>query len=394
MTRLKIFYLGYAFPPGIATLYPDLQPAGHSMETQMVAALRGHFDIRSAGVFSFPMEDIAPPADLAPGVAHEVTLLDRSPEMWHRWRSLEKLKRVYLAWLEAGWRPDVVAAYNMTPIYNAFVLWLKRQPQRPKLVLLLVDSARLRRAEPWTRKLRQALKPFAQADSVMAAQFDACIAWSRSTEEFFAQRSIPWMWMPGGCVPERAISKSVATAEGLIRFGYFGTFGIHAGLEDLIRVFTATDRPNHLSICGWGKNAEDVKQLCARDPRLEFQGLLATPDDCLRFAQGCDVLINPRPAAHGNENNFPSKIFEYALSGRAILTTRFSGVDEVLGNEAFYFDERDFDRNLGATIDRVAEMDRAGLDRRGAALQERVTRNYGWQKQAAKMAEFIRATSS
>jgi len=91
----------------------------------------------------------------------------------------------------------------------------------------------------------------------------------------------------------------------------------------------------------------------------------------------------------GNENNFPSKIFEYARCGRAILTTRMAGVDTVLGPEAFYFDTNEFKENLGDKLLELAGMRRAELRRRGIALRERVTVHYSWPKQAAAMAEFI-----
>ena len=114
-------------------------------------------------------------------------------------------------------------------------------------------------------------------------------------------------------------------------------------------------------------------------------------DFVLQFAQQCDVLINPRPLWPGHDNNFSSKVFEYALAGRAILTSRVSGVDLVLGEEAFYFDETDFDRSLGGALVRVAETPRAELRRRGAAIQNRLLTEFSWQRQGERLAQFIHA---
>ena len=80
-----------------------------------------------------------------------------------------------------------------------------------------------------------------------------------------------------------------------MRFGYFGAFAPHAGLSELIRVFTATDRANQLHICGWGKSAPAVMQKCAQDSRLKYHGTFDHQDECLRMAAAhCDVLVNPR----------------------------------------------------------------------------------------------------
>lgn len=389
LPKPKLLFLGSAFPPGVAGLFPDAQPAGHAMQTQMVGALEKHFEIRAAGVFSFPVEGLELPPHPVPGVPLEVALLDRSPEVWHRWRSIVKLKQTYRQLRRQGWNPDAVLLVNMSPIYNAFVLWLKRQSPRPRLVLLLSDSAYLREQPRWTKRFRRAFKPFVWAEKDMVPRFDACIALSKGTEDFFTSRGIPWMWMPGGCLAERAITTGPDKITGPIRFGYFGAFAGHAGLPDLIKVFTATDRPHRLRICGWGKAESAIGKLCAGDSRLEFLGVLPSPEDCLRFAQGCDVLVNPRPTGRGNENNFPSKIFEYALSARAILTTRLSGVDTVLGREAFYLNEADFERSLGAMLDEVAMVPREELNRRGQALCAQVISHFNWARGAERMAAFV-----
>ena len=83
-------------------LFPGVNPAGHGFETQMVAALRAHFEIKSVGVL--PMECLPVPSNTEPasGVAHELVLLDKSPEIWHRLRSLVRLKRQYRRWHAAG----------------------------------------------------------------------------------------------------------------------------------------------------------------------------------------------------------------------------------------------------------------------------------------------------
>jgi glycosyltransferase involved in cell wall biosynthesis len=197
--------------------------------------------------------------------------------------------------------------------------------------------------------------------------------------------------MPGGCSPERVVESREADlgVSEQIRFGYFGALAAHAGVLPLVESFLASRLENTLHICGYGRLGDSLARLAERDARLKFHGLLPSAEDCLRLAQSWDVLVNPRPPMPGNENNFPSKIFEYALCGRAILTSRMAGVDTVLGPEAFYFDTNDFRENLRDNLVALAGMRRAELRRRGIALRERVTVHYSWPKQAAAMAEFI-----
>src|SRR5579859_8046257 len=138
----RLLYLGFAFPPGVAAHYPNLNPAGHALETQMVQELRHYFEIRSVGLLPIepPQFDAADPGS---GIAHDLILVEKPPEICHRLRALARLKDQYRLWRAAGWEPDLVLIYNLSPVYNQFVSWLRRQPRAPKIVLLLLDSANL-----------------------------------------------------------------------------------------------------------------------------------------------------------------------------------------------------------------------------------------------------------
>lgn len=388
LSELRLLYLGFAFPPGMAALYPECNPAGHALETRMAAQLRSYFDLRSVGVLP-----VAPPQtelpEPVPGIDHELLLLERPPELFHRYRSLARLKAQYRLWRAEGWEPDLVLVYNLSPIYNQFLLWLRRQAHCPKLVLLLLDSSNLGQAMPWTKRFRRSFKPMYVPDNQMLFQFDACIGLSRTVAKYFQPRGVPFLWMPGGCTPERALSGPVTpltlAPDDVTRFGYFGALGAHSGVSALVELFAAQGLNATLDVCGYGKNG--LPSL-PRNSRVRLRGLLS-PEQCLRFGRNCDVLINPRPATHGNENNFPSKLFEYVLTGRPIITSRLSGVERVLGQDAIYFNPRDFAPELAAALRRASQMPRSELQARGAAIQQRVLAEFSWAKQARRMADFM-----
>lgn len=386
-----MLYLGFAFPPGVAALHPGRNPAGHALETQLVAQLREYFDVRSSGVLPLVAPTL-PEANPDSGIAHELLLLEKAPELFHRFRSLCRLKAQYRSWRASGWEPEVVLVYNLSPIYNHFLLWLKRQPHCPKLVLLLLDSANLGQPISWLKSLRRRLKPMYVPDAEMLSCFDAGVGLSRTVEKYFKPRRIPFLWMPGACAPERAPRQFEDLASGRnggpLRLGYFGSLGSHAGVQPLVRTLSASALPMTLDICGYGKMGPQLSLVAEQDPRIRFRGLL-TPDQCLEFGQTCDLLINPRPASHGNENNFPSKLFDYALTGRAILTSRLSGVESVLGPEAFYFEPHDFDRALRRKLTQLSGVSRSDLARRGKAIQQRVLDEFSWAKQGGRLAQFL-----
>jgi glycosyltransferase involved in cell wall biosynthesis len=383
----KLLYLGFAFPPGISGLFPEAQPAGHLIETCLINSIRPWFDVRSVCISWMHLESIRDRDD-SPGLPSALNLLDRSPELFYRWHSLRQLKHAYSYWGTTGWTPDILVVCDLTPVYNTFVRWLSHQPGRPTMVQYLADSVDLQRELPWTTRLRYRLKPFKWMDAEMVRYFDACIAVSRSTEAFFSTRQMPWLWLPNGCHPDRAIRVGGDDFDGPIRLGYFGTLASHGGVPQFLKLFTAKPRAAQLLICGYGRGKEEIAAECQRHQNVRLYPP-RTPDECVRFARTCDVMLNPRPIMAGNENNFSSKVFEYSLSGRAILTSRLSGVDHILGPDAYYFDSEDYAASLEHALNMVCQVPRAELRRRGAAIQDRLLTEFSWERQGQRLASFL-----
>src|SRR5262249_32556412 len=190
-------------------------------------------------------------------------------------------------------------------------LWLRTEFRLPKLMLLLEDSPNLDQKISSLKQFRRRFQPLFTADSEMIRRFDGCVGLSKAVGKYFRPRNIPFLWMPGGCTPARAVRNGEDPKPGPqtpgLRLGYFGALGAHAGVKPLIETFLATNLSASLEICGYGKMGEQLSDLAHRDARLRYHGLLS-PAECLRFGHACDVLVNPRPASHGNENNFASKL--------------------------------------------------------------------------------------
>jgi len=351
----------------------------------MIRALGQFFDIRSVGLLPREIAEAENQNDASPGLEHSLVLQDYKPEISARRQAAERLQQWFEDFCAAEWSPDYLLVYNLSPAYNRFVHWLRDRKARPRTILLLADSSSLgAKASAWKR-FRRRFKPLYVADETAMNWFDACIALSPGTRRFFEPRHIPWTWMPGGVTGSPLASAAVR--QGPVSFGYFGALAAHAGILPLIDCFVAANTPGHLHICGYGKQEGQIRAMNHR--RIHFIGKLQNNADCLRFGAGCDVLVNPRPLSHGNENNFPSKLFQYALTGRAILSSSISGTEQVLGPAAWYFDPRNFEAELKQQLIAISSVSREELDSRGRLIQERVLAEYAWPRQARQMAEFI-----
>jgi len=381
----KLLYLGFSFPPGVARSFATVNPAGHQFETEMLRALQQFFEIRC--VTLIPREAAEAPRvdDHSEGIEPALVLQDYKPEIPARWRAVEQLQEWFDRTTASGWVPDALLVYNLSPVYNRFVRSLQESNRRIPRILLLADSSSLgTRISPWKR-FRRRFKPLYVADSTAITWFDGCISLSPETRRFFEPRNAPWMWMPGGVSGEAGELDSAR--EGPISFGYFGALAPHSGILPFIECFLRTNLPGSLHVCGYGKLSEEIRRF--RDPRLKFAGRLRSTNECLQFAMQCDVLVNPRPSSHGNENNFPSKLFQYALTGRAILTSRLSGTEQVLGPAAFFFDPTEFEVDLSKKLTLISTAPRKELGQRGKAIRERVLSEYTWPRQAERIAQFI-----
>lgn len=388
--RLRLFNLTYAFPPGVSGRFPSLNNSGHATETRMSQALSRQAEVSTVGIQAREVFGRLEPRDDSLGLEHELLLWDRRPELWHRWHSWRQLRRFYLEKTARQGLPEVVLVKNPGPVYGCFVRWLRRRHPRPLIVLLLADAGTLGQKIPITKRLRYAFKPMVTLDeSKSMLWFDACISFSSDTRRYFEPRGVPWMWMPSAFNFRYDPSPASPAQTGPIRFGYFGQLAERTSVLPMVQGFLDAKVPGTLHVCGYGKLSNVLKELARRHSSFHFDGTFAKQSDCLAWAQKVDVLINPRLPIQGLENSFPSKIFDFGMTGKAILSTRTGGVDKVLGEEGLYLETDDFAGSLHQKLCTVAAMDRTELQRRGTAIRERVLKDFNWDEQARRMIEFL-----
>lgn len=355
----------------------------------MTQALSRLADVATVGMMAREVFGKLEPRDDSIGVEHELLLWDRRPELWHRWRVWRQLRRFYIERTKRQGPPDVVLVKNLGPSYNFFVRWLKRQRSRPLIIWLLADSGSLGKKIPFMKRLRYAFKPMVTLDDNQAISwFDGCISWSFDTRRYFEPRGLPWLWMPSAPNFHYEPPPANPVESGPIRFGYFGNLGDQSHVMEMVQAFLRAEVTGTLRVCGFGSLSEKLKQVAAGNPSFYFDGILKQTE-CLNWAQQVDVLVNPRPPAMALENSFPSKIFEYAMAGKAILSSRTGGVDQVVGPEGFYLENENFEASLLNSFREIAGVDRSELQCRGTAIRTRILTDYNWDAQARRMTEFL-----
>lgn len=331
------------------------------------------------------------PRDDTPGLDPELILWERIPALWHRWISWRQLRAYYLKKVEEGQMPDAVVVCNLQHVYNHFVKWLRRQPKRPLIILQICDSGGLGEPISLYRRLRYLFKPMQMLEGVAVKLYeDGCILSSVTSKKYFEPRGIPWVWHPANYKFEYEPPAASGQA-GPVNFGYFGTISKVYAITSVARAFLKANVPGTLYMCGGGdrEQEEELRRLSQLHPNFRFDGFLPKESDCLDWAQKVDVLINSRFPVRGQDNSFPSKVLEYAVAGKAILTTRVGGTDAALGDDGIYFGTDNFEETLAKKIQEVSRMDRSELRRRGRAIRERVLKEFSAEEQARRIFEFV-----
>jgi glycosyltransferase involved in cell wall biosynthesis len=384
--QLKLLYLGFALPDEIAARHPEWNPAGQSFESALINSLAHLCAIQSISLTSvnYTLEEKR-------NESNDFTLINRGDGRIKNFNNLIELYEHHLTRIQ---KFDHLIVYNLSPVYNKFIKWLLLKADRPKLTLLLADSAQLGERLSWAKRLRYRLKPWVWMDDAMLPCFDGAICLSPYAAKIFTEKTrSPALWMPGA-VPIEADPPDFNSPAGLTNspcLGYFGSLSAYSGIRDFAQMFLSIDTPFRLEIRGGGREAtEFVKLACSSNGRLKYHSFSGQPSDAIRMArERWDVLLNPRRALYGNRNNFASKVFQYILAGRPILTTNNSGEEEALGRNGFFlnsnFDKTDLSKILNLLIQR-----RSTWSSVASAAYFHAQENHNWRRKAEQIIEFLK----
>jgi glycosyltransferase involved in cell wall biosynthesis len=374
---MNAFYLGFWLPPDLVHRYPALNGAGQLWESRLLHNLSSHADLRTASILDRNIK-------LTDGDRQDprrLLLAARFGKDLQAYPSFRELRKRYLSWRRQGWKPDFCLVYNTHPIGNAFVRFVAKHDPDVKRVLFFVDSKYFGKMLPLLKRLRLKLKLLHWLDEEMLPYFNGVASASLSSQQFCHDRKIPWHWFPGGAQADGLLDNVVAPdANGRKRIGYFGSHSEYAGLGELLAAFQNNPSlPLTLSIAGAGIQTAELRERTASDPRIEWVGFFKERSDLGRWASGCHVLVNPRPAGYGNDNNFPSKLFDYMQLGRAVVSSRTPTLEHAFGDTLIWYDAANPNGLAQALID-VSKKNTTDLMQSGAKLRGKYSTAYAWDE--------------
>ncbi len=242
-------------------------------------------------------------------------------------------------------------------------------------------------AASWSRRLDFALQRW------LLPRYDGLIVVNENTATDLAPR-VPHIRVEGGVtapmlsVADRRMDSRRSDA-GLFTMVAAGSLHPGNGISEILGAMRLLHDPSYrLRIAGRGPLEPLVREAQARDPRIQYCGLL-TFDQVLDLYASADVLLNVRLTREiDTRYYFPSKVMEYLASGVPVITTCPGNVREEFADIAFLLEDETAD-SLAQLIASVAALPREERDARGRAARDFMAAEKTWAIQARRIVQFL-----
>ena len=168
---------------------------------------------------------------------------------------------------------------------------------------------------------------------------------------------------------------------------YSGALTEYNGIRNLIDAMQLVQEDVVLRIYGDGPLREVVESAAIKGKKIEYMGSVSN-DQMLQLQRTAYLLINPRPINDPiSQVTFPSKIFEYLLSGTVILTTRLSGFTvDYLDKMKFMGDDP---YSMARAIDDCMKISYENMSNMAVKAREFAINRKSWAKQVKRIHDFL-----
>ena len=170
---------------------------------------------------------------------------------------------------------------------------------------------------------------------------------------------------------------------------YSGALTEYNGVENLLKAMVELKDYNVvLDLYGTGELDELVTTFANKYKNIRYHGKVPN-EEVMRNQREAWLLINPRIInSQISKYSFPSKTFEYMLSGTPILTTKLSAYTWEYEDKMIFI-ENDSESGLVKAITDVLSMDQKELNNFAYKAYRFVCSERTWEKQCKKIHDFL-----
>ncbi len=302
----------------------------------------------------------------------------------------KSLLRAARAWAKSNKDEDVtVLVYSMHSPFMACAKEIKKHIPNAKINLIVPDlpqfmdlhMSRLKKmlkALDW-RKIRRHMK-----------SVDKYILYSKHMAEFLKLRDGTWTVMEGSFDSSLIVEEVPDKPKDKLPIMYSGVLDTRYGIPELLEAFSMLDDRFELWFTGTGNAVNLINQCAQKDARIHNLGFLPSRRDLLLKQKEAAMLISTRrPDEKASDYCFPSKLFEYMISGNPVISCRIGGIPDEYFNylvEMKSTSPNDIKQAI-LSVSEMTEEERASL---GNGARDFVLNEKSNVAQARRMLEFVK----
>lgn len=389
---MHIVYLGVLSRPEDIGKIGEASIAGNKMQYNLLKHLSKYEDVQVDVVSFHPYQ--APHRSKKLFVKRTKEQLFDNVDLWQVgylnipiWKQLMiPLKTYAMAKRLLKGNDDVIMAYDMYP-NQGIPLTMLRKKVRGKTVCLLADLSiggvqKHRGIKKFLRKLYEnsTLRNIKKCNHFIVLNENAATTYAPHSR---------YIVVDGGIEPCEFANLQHAWDGKEKNIIYTGALVDYSGIMNLIAAMDLLDDDSIvLDIYGDGYLKPEIERISAANPRIRYHGRVSN-QEAIAAQQSAWLLANPRPTQSLiAQVTFPSKIFEYLMSGRPVMTTRLNGFSKDYDNILFWV-EGETPEDLASTINAICNIPSDTLTKRAHDAREYLLRHKTWAHNTEKIHDFL-----
>jgi len=285
-----------------------------------------------------------------------------------------------------------IFTYNMFPQVGIPAWYLRKKYSHSTLITLLadppIDDMTNRRI---VNKLLFAL--FFKITRMLISKVDKLIVLNIKASKIYAPK-VPSLLMEGGVSEDANTLAHVPMANRKMVVVFSGRLIEYNGVIELIKAMDLISIDDvQLHIYGDGPLKEKVVFYTQKTHRIKYMGYIYN-NTVKQIQRNAYLLVNPRPVDDPiSQVTFPSKIFEYLVSGTPTLTTRLNGFTEEYLDKMFFAESND-PAEMAKKIDEIMNIPFDKLDDIAKKARNFVLKEKSWGRQMERVIDFIKEVES
>ncbi len=292
-------------------------------------------------------------------------------------------------WAKLHKNEDVrVIIYEMHSPFMAAALEVKKIIPNAKVCLIVPDLPQY--MDMAMNPIKKVLKKLDWLDiKKMLLRIDKFVLYAKPMADFLKLKKHSWIVMEGSYNTEEVAKEEAIKRSEKTSVMYSGILDMRYGIPELLDAFDLLGDNYELWLTGNGNAVELIKEKAQKDKRIKFYGYLPSRQDLLDKQASATMLISPRrDTEEGSKYCFPSKIFEYMVSGNPVISCFLAGIPDEYHKHLIEL-KTVTKEEIAHTIRKVSCMTAEEQTEFGNSAREFVLENKNKFSQAKKIYDFI-----